>query len=331
MNKSVRVILFAAATVMAAFLLFFVISAQKAADEEVIPEAGTAANSGAPAKYLSVGGKEYPLKRRMETVLVIGTDNFNDNEAADSGIVSFYNFDQADFIAVLAFSEDEKSVTPFQINRDTMCSVPWLGVNGIVGGHSFEQIALAHTYGSGREDSCENTANAVSNLLFGTPIDHYIAFTMDAVPVLNDLVGGVTVTLEDDLLTLGEEHVKGAEVTLHGKDALRFVRQRDILIDDSNITRMKNQRMYLAGFTDAAREAAAKNPNLAVDAFKAVDGFICTDMTANTISELVDKLVSYSVAPVISPAGEVKLGAEFAEFYADEKDLQKCVKNAFCN
>lgn len=329
MNKSVRVILFAAAALMAAFLLFFVISVQKRADEEVIPGAGTAANSGAPAKYLTIGGKEYPLKRRMKTVLVIGTDNLNEN-TKESDVISFYNYDQADFLAVLAFSEDEKTVTPFQINRDTMCSVPWLGVNGIVGGHTTEQIALAHTYGSGREDSCENTCSAVSDLLYGTPIDHYISFTMDAVPILNDLVGGVTVTLEDDLPALGEEYASGARVTLRGKDALRFVRQRDVLIDDSNITRMKNQRLYLAGFTEAAREAAGKNPDLAADAFRAVEKHICTNMTVNDISEFADRLVSYTVAPVISPAGEVKLGTEFAEFYADEADLQECVREGFC-
>ena len=41
------------------------------------------------------------------------------------------------------------------------------------------QLALAHTYGSGEEDSCENTVLAVENLLYGVGIDHYVSLTMD--------------------------------------------------------------------------------------------------------------------------------------------------------
>ena len=98
-----------------------------------------------------------------------------------------------------------------------------------------------------------------------------MAFTMDAVPVMNDLVGGVRVTLTEDMPDLGKEYVKGAEIQLRGNAALRFVRTRSLEIVNANAYRMQRQQQYLAGFTEAARTVAAKNQNLAVEAFKAIE------------------------------------------------------------
>ena len=38
------------------------------------------------------------------------------------------------------------------------------------------------------------------NFLMDVKIDHYISLTMDSVAVMNDLVGGVEVTVLDDFL-----------------------------------------------------------------------------------------------------------------------------------
>lgn len=306
--------------------IFFV---QKQANSEVIEGAGSSENAVKAITSLTYAGSEYPLKKRTDAVLIMGTDR-TENKSTNSEIEAYYNYDLADFIALLVFDHDAKTVTPLQVNRDTMCAVPWLAVNGIVGGHRTEQICYAHTYGTGKNDSCENVRNAVSDLLYGVPVDNYMAFTMDAVPIINDLVGGVRVTLEDDIPALGEEYVKGANITLRGKDALRFVRTRDTLLLDSNLTRQNHQRIYLAGFTEAAREAVKENEDLAVDTFKAIDRFLCTDMTVNDISQVVDQLCEYTVLPVVSPDGELVMGEKYAEFYVDEESLWDCVKSTFC-
>ena len=306
--------------------IFFV---QKQANSEVIEGAGSSENAVKAITSLTHAGSEYPLKKRTDAVLIMGTDR-TENKSTNSEIEAYYNYDLADFIALLVFDHDAKTVTPLQVNRDTMCAVPWLAVNGIVGGRRTEQICYAHTYGTGKNDSCENVRNAVSDLLYGVPVDNYMAFTMDAVPIINDLVGGVRVTLEDDIPALGEEYVKGANITLRGKDALRFVRTRDTLLLDSNLTRQNHQRLYLAGFTEAAREAVKENEDLAVDTFKAIDRFLCTDMTVNDISQVVDQLCEYTVLPVVSPDGELVMGEKYAEFYVDADSLWDCVKSTFC-
>ena len=275
------------------------------------------------------GMKNYALKRHMTTVLLIGTDNsIYDNKQSDMEL--FYNYNVADFLVILAFDHSQKTVTPFQICRDTMCDVPWLSVNGLVGGTEVEQIALAHTYGSGKEDSCVNTRNAVSSLLFGLPIDHYLAFTMDTVPLVNDLVGGVTVTLEDSIPALGEDYVKGAAITLKGGASLRFVRYRDTSLLDGNLARMARQRQYLDAFTLAARKELGEKPDLVTDGFKLVEKYICTDLSVENISNMISNLSEYELLSVITPSGRYAMGEKYPEFYVEDKSLWSCVQTTFC-
>ena len=322
-------LLIAIILLLACALAFLFYKVQLESKNEVIPEAGSSQNAVKPLTALEHNGEKATLKRHTDTVLLIGTDNFSEN-SEKSEVELFYNYQQSDLLVVLAFDNDNKTVTPFQVNRDTMASVPWLSVNGLVGGHVTEQIALSHTYGSGGNDSCENTRNAVSELLYNLPIDNYLGFTMDAVPIMNDLVGGVTVILNEDIPALGDNFVQGAEITLHGQTALKFVRTRELEGVHGNVERMSRQRQYVAGFTESARETAEKNPDLAVDAFKAIDKYLTTDLTVNDISEIVERLCNYEILPVVSPDGELKLGEEFVEFYVDDDSLWQNVKTVFC-
>lgn len=276
--------------------------------------------------------QSYPLKRHMSSVLLIGTDNFADDDKQNLDDEYHHNSNFADLLIVLVFDHSKKTVTPFQIGRDTMCDVPRVNTAGEQLVSRYAQITYAYTYGTGKEDSCVNTRNCVKRLLFQVPIDNYISFTMDTVPIINDLVGGVTVTLENDIPALGKAYVKGARIKLMGKDALRFVRYRDTSLMDSNLSRMSNQRLYMNSFTSAAREAAGKDPDLAAKAFKLVTPFIHTDLTVDHVQRIVNDLLAYELLPFVTPDGEydLKEGERFPGFYVDEDSLWACVKATFC-
>lgn len=49
---------------------------------------------------------------------------------------------------------------------------------------------------------------------------------MDGIVEMNDLLGGVTVTVEDDFSQVDSSLVMGKRVTLTGQQALTFVRSR---------------------------------------------------------------------------------------------------------
>ena len=186
-------------------------------------------------------GVEYVKNEDVESFLILGLDKFEDAINNDS-----YNNDQrADFLMLLVFDNSEKKFTAVHLNRDTMVNMNVLGVAGQKIGTVNKQLALAHTYGNGRDVSCRNTADAVSELLNGVKVNHYLSITMDAVPILNDLLGGVEVTVLDDFSGIDDTLIKGETVTLHGDHALTYVRERYGLEDSSNSTRMVRQRQYM--------------------------------------------------------------------------------------
>lgn len=325
LNGVLVIILLLLATVLSMLL----IKVQKEADQEIIEEAGTSVNAEKPAENLRIGDKEYPLKKHISTLLVIGKDDIEGKlgNSPEEGLN--YNFDLADFMVVLVFDDDAKTVTPLQLNRDTIAEVPWLTKNGKVGGYISQQITYAHTYGSGGKDSCQNCVRAVSRLFFGAPVEDYISFTMDAIPILNDLVGGVKVTLQENLPSLGENYIRGAEITLKGRDALRFVRYRDTEITESNLQRMMRHQQYLNGFILAARDTLTRNENFVLDALKALDKYLCMNMTVNDISEYINRLNEYQILTALTYEGEYQLG-QYAEFYPNMESLAAVTRSAYC-
>ena len=208
---------------------------QNQADNEQIENDGMAENAPVEIKTLTYQGEEVSLKKHIQTVLLIGTDNEGNESTVPEGFTAFYNYNQADFIMLLVVDQDLKRIEMLQINRDTMTDVPWLDVIGNYGGTNFEQLCLSYNSGSGGIDSCQNTVDAVSGLLFNAPIQGFIQIPMTALPMINDLVGGVTVFVEEDMTAVDPAFVQGATVRLKGSQAERFVRARMALENDTNL------------------------------------------------------------------------------------------------
>ncbi len=275
---------------------------------------------------LTHNGTEYVLKDSLETYLFIGLDTFEDTEDADS-----YNNDrQADFLMLLVLDNAEKTCRVIHVNRDSMAEMNVLDVASNKIGTVTKQIALAHTYGNGQEVSCQNTANAVSKLLMGIDIDHYVSVTMDAVPIYNDFVGGITVEILDDFTATDPAMVQGATLTLTGEQALCYVRSRYGLDDPTNNNRMKRQKQYLEALYARARQLAAEDEEfIARAALKLEEGYLVTDCLGNRLTTLLEKLASYELLGVSDIKGETKMGEKWLEFYPDEDSVKDIVVTCF--
>ena len=272
-----------------------------------------------------VDGTSYVPNKNLEVILLIGVDKY-ESQTQDE---SYNNTQQADFLMLLLMDKEAETYSVLHLNRDTMTEIPVLGVRGEKAGTITGQIALAHTYGSGGLDSCRNTAEAVSNLLYGIEIDHYLAFTMDAVAKINDLVGGVTLTVLDDLTSASPKLYPGATVTLDGEMALAYVRTRYGLEDSSNLRRMERQRQYLTALQSALTAKAADQEDFMINALETVSPYMTSDCTADQLSRLYDRLVLYTDSGIQSMEGEAVKGEEFMEFYPDEAALKQQVVQLF--
>ena len=277
---------------------------------------------GSKNPELEYNGKTYKYNEDVDSILVIGVDSYEDEVTYNS----YNNNDTADFLMVLAVNENEGSCKALQINRDTMSNNKVLAVTGEVVEYRPEQIALSHTYGSGGNDSCKNTADAVSNLLYGMEIDHYISFTMDAVSEYNDLVGGVSIPAgkpDQNGKTLEES------LTLRGEDALTYVRARRGLDDPTNIARMERQRVYLEELKKATKIESQSNDEFVFDAISTVNKYMVSDCTINELSDISNSVVKYSDGNIYVPEGENVEGENYMEFYIDQEDLKRIIIDMF--
>ena len=273
---------------------------------------------------LRYNGGRYIKNDAIETVLLMGLDKYAD-QAANS-----LDGQQADMLLLLVLDRSTGTCTPLHINRDTMCTIyqldamgePFMPLNG--------QICLAHAYGSGGRDSCRNQVRAVSELLYDMPINHYASVTMDAVGIINNLVGGVTVTVLDDLSALDSALVQGETVTLQGDQALTYVRARMGLADPTNLNRMKRQQQYLTALQQKFTQELAENDDLSRQIVTAVSDDMVSDFTANSLSSFVDMATTYTFTPIREIAGEAVYSEDRSpEFYADEDALYRMVVDIF--
>ena len=213
-----------------------------------------------------------------------------------------------------------------QLNRDSMVEMPVLGVNGSVIGTDTAQLALAHSYGNGREESCENNVTTVSRLLEDQPIDGYFAVNMDAVNILTDLAGGITVTLNSDLTACNPAWTEGAVVTLTGENALDFVRSRKGVEDETNLSRMVRQRQYLTALRD---ELAGRDTAFAAEVYNALADYTVTNIGGGTAQQIAAKLNQYQEQPLLTIEGESKVVDGYWAYYLDEASLRETIITLF--
>lgn len=123
------------------------------------------------SKTITRNGVEYFPRQDITTVLVLGIDR---------------SLGEVDRAEVLILDETNEVCNILRLNCDTMLEMPVLDPDGKKTGTEFGRLALAHTYGSGREDSCENTRQAISDLLGGISIDYYMAMSVDTIAALKE-------------------------------------------------------------------------------------------------------------------------------------------------
>ena len=182
-------------------------------------------------------GVAYFPRQDITVILAMGIDETG--PVVSSG--SYRNTGEADAIILLILDQVDESYSILCLNRDTMVHMPALGLGGKQAGSYYGQLALSHTYGEGLQDSCENTRKAVSDFLNGIQIDYYTAMNMDAIGILNDAVGGVTVTVSDDFSQVDPTMTQGI-MTLNAQQALHYVQTRKDVGNQRNMSRMERHQ-----------------------------------------------------------------------------------------
>lgn len=275
------------------------------------------------SKTITRDGVKYYPRQDITVVLLMGINQ------SGPVVQTEYNCGGAvDMVTLMIFDEKTETCRLLSLNRDMMVDMPMLNAYGREAGVFNGQLAFAHTYGDGMADSCENVRKTVSNLLYGVQVDYYFSLNMDAIALLNDAVGGVTVNVVDDFSAVDPSLPMG-EVTLRGQQAVTYVQTRWGVGDQLNLSRMERHKEYMGSFVDALRDKIENQSGFAVDAYESVAQYIVTDCSVQILSRLEKDYGDYSLGETYTVEGENVLGEEYYEFYADEEKLDELILELF--
>lgn len=276
----------------------------------------------AELKELTYKGKTYRQKANVESYLFLGIDVMGPAVGTQSYIAG----GQADTQMLLVLDNEAQTWQILQINRDSMVEVPVISMMGTVPYTVVQQIALAHAYGNGREQSCENNVTAVSMMLEDQPIDGYFSLNMGGIGILVDLVGGVTLTITSDFSAIDPSLVEGETITLTGDQAFDYVHARKDVDDQTNIARMARQRQFLKAFEEKVRNM---DPEFAVTAYDTLSDYVITDIKSGTAVNIAERLQNYKELPLLTIDGENTVEDGYWAYYLDEDSLQQTILKLF--
>ena len=170
----------------------------------------------------------------------------------------------------------------------------------------------------------------MERLIYNIPINAYYAIDLSAIKVINDDIGGVTVTPE---YTFGS-FTKGQSITLKGDLTEEFVRHRDTTLLDDNLRRMSCQRLYLNSFTSQIVPAIKDDFTLPLKLYQDSSEYTVTNINPNIMTYLASSLATnYSGLNMITTKGEYKMvtGDASAEFKLDKNDFFEKILDIYYN
>lgn len=268
-------------------------------------------------------GKPYLYKKNIKNILFLGIDN--DAEMMDYEELGTAG--QADCILLLSIDKEEKKTHLLQISRDSMTEIDLYDVNGEYYSSMEAQVANQYAYGDGKKSSCLMMKKTVSELLYELPIYGYFALDIAAISVLTDLLGGVELTIPEDYTEIDPAFVKGATITLNGRQAERYIRYRDTNVLGSNNLRMQRQVQFIPAFLANAMKKVEGN-NKEFDFFyTAMSPYLVTDLTADELLEMME--YEWEIDKVTFVPGESKNGKKYEEFHINNCKLQEILVELF--
>ncbi len=277
--------------------------------------------------WIRYHGKVYDYNEDILTFLCMGIDVNSKISDKQSGKKS----GQADALFLLVLNPHNKQMHLIALDRNTMTDIDVYDKEGNYQETIRGQLALAHGYGDGKELSAQNTVKAVSSVMYGIPIHGYCAINMAAIEEINDIVGGVDVTVLEDLTKADKRLKMGENIHLEGKLAYLYVKYRDTQVEESARKRLERQKQYLTAYVTQAKKALKQDMTIPVTMFQTLKPYMVTDVTLDEAVYLAGEALTYSFSAdsLLSVPGENNTSGKYDEFYPDEEQLKAIVIDIF--
>ncbi|WP_411078429.1 LCP family protein [Streptomyces sp. cmx-10-25] len=225
-------------------------------------------------------------------VLLIGSDTRsgegNERYGRDRGT------QRSDTVILLHLAAGKRSATAVSLPRDLMVTVPSCREpDGSRTREQFAQFNLAFEVGG---TAC--TIRTVEKLT-GARVDHHMVIDFQGFKKMVDAVNGVEVCLKEPVDD-ADAHLKlpAGRQTLHGEQALGFVRARKSLGNGSDTERMDRQQQFLGALVNKVQSnGVLLNPSKLYPVLDAATKSITTDAGLDSLRDLYDLARSMRAIP----------------------------------
>lgn len=271
------------------------------------------------------GGKEYRYNEHLSNYVFIGVDTrepITEYETREEA-------GRADAIYLLSYDRVKKTLTCVSVPRDTITNVHVLAPDGTDLGVAREHINMQYAFGDGKDESCRLVKEAVSNMLYGVPIQGYCSLNMDGISVAVDTLGGVEVIVPNNSLeSVSGEYTKGTKVKITKENAEKFVRYRDVNIAHSAISRTERQKALLKAVAERAQEKSMEDTGFIVQMDEALNPYMVSNIGNDVLADLLEAKFDAETG-VIDIPGEGIEGELYDEYHIDEAQLYELVFRLF--
>ena len=257
---------------------------------------------------------QLPSLTRPVNILLLGvkttSSDLNDYDAIyedgyDALVNSFEGL--SDTMLLLRFDPREERVSVLSIPRDTRTNVDGL---------------ITKINDANRQGGPALSAEAVSELMGGVPIDRYMRINVQGVEKLIDALGGVQVNVPKDMKYQDDSqhlyiNLKAGEQQLDGDQALQFLRFR--YDDNGDIGRVQRQQMFMRSLANQALKPAT------IGRLPKIHNEIKSHVDTNLSVEELVALVGYGAQTERSDVQMLMLPGDFSNY--DDYDLSYWIPN----
>ena len=250
-----------------------------------------------------IQGKSYQYKEGLKNFLLMGTADMSTLTEApgprEQDIVSH----QAVFLLLLSVNDLEKTVTALHIDGSTVVESASLDRNHYAPNIGYMPISWVYGLGDSEEQGRELVVEATRKLLQGVPIDAYVALSLNSLPQINDMLGGVAVAASEPELValLQADPGSGQLITLSGVQAAALM-YAGPYTDASQ--RARGQQMYVNGLLEALASQLSKDPAITRELFDTLAGQVVTNLNRGQLISEFAQMAQYRKVTIEGLEGE---------------------------
>lgn len=214
-----------------------------------------------------------PVSETAMNILVLGSDSrisAGDPSQWEQGA------QRTDAIMLVHLPADRESAYVMSIPRDSWVTIPRYG-----GGK------INSAYSLGGPSLMIETVEQLTNVR----IDHFAVTDFESFQAITDELGGVLITLRDDLVSRGDVVLSAGQHLMTGEEALLYVRQRQNL-ERGDFDRVQRQQAWMrAIFARMRNEQTLQNPTTSIPFLDAVTRSVAFDegLTRAVMDDLIDR------------------------------------------